>query len=76
MSDPSTGVQPPPEELRGSDDEVHEYVVEQVRDVTRQHKVVFETRFEREDTALRQVFPVTYDIPPDRPETVQTSEGE
>jgi PII-like signaling protein len=67
--------EPPPEPVRSSDDQTHEVVVKQVRDITRGGAVVFETGGGG-DTGWRQVFPLTYDIPVDHPEAIETSEDE
>jgi hypothetical protein len=75
MSYPHEDGQPPPEPPRGSDHQVHEYVVERVRDLDRDAVVVFRAN-EGVDTGWRQVFPVTYDIPPPPAEAVNTAEGE
>jgi hypothetical protein len=68
---PST--EPPPEPVRASGDQAHEQVVRQVRDITRGGAIVFETGG-GSDTGWRQVFPLTYDIPVDHPEAIETSE--
>ena len=74
MSERYGGVQPPPEALRRPGDEVHEHVVERVRDVTSGGRLVIGSG--AGDTGWRQVFPVTYDIPLDHPEAVETAEDE
>lgn len=66
-------IEPPLEPVRSPRDQAHEHVVEQVRDVTQGGTIVFETRT---DTGWRQVFPLTYDIPVDHPEAIETSEDE
>ena len=62
----------PPEPVPGSDEQVHEHVVKRVRDLGREDKIVFHASG-GSDTGWRQVFPLTYDFPPDHPETVQSS---
>jgi hypothetical protein len=69
------GNEPPPEPVRTSGNQAHEQVVKQVRDVTRDGVIVFETGGGG-DTGWRQVFPVTYDIPVDHPEAIVTREPE
>jgi hypothetical protein len=73
MSEPDT--QPPPEPTRRSTDQTQEQVVAQVRDITREGAIVFETGG-GSDTGWRQVFPLTYDIPLDHPEAIETAEDE
>jgi hypothetical protein len=73
MPEPSN--EPPPEPISTSDDQAHEQVVRRVRDITRDGTIVFETGG-GSDTGWRQVFPVTYDIPVDHPEAIETSEDE
>jgi hypothetical protein len=63
---------PPP---RRSEQQVHEYVVDRVRDLDRDGPIVFEAGG-GVDTGLRQIFPVTYDIPAPPAEAVAAAEGE
>ncbi|GAA3093596.1 hypothetical protein [Streptosporangium carneum] len=63
-----------PEATRQPGDKAHEYVVERVRDITREGKVVFETPGGGVDTGLRRLIPVTYDIDLDHPEVRETGE--
>ncbi|MFF4773785.1 hypothetical protein ACFY05_13085 [Microtetraspora fusca] len=71
---PGENNEEPPEIIRGHTEDVHEYVVEQVRDVTRGGKIVLEIGGPRVDTAFRQLFPVTYDIVIEHPEDKTTGE--
>lgn len=73
MSEP--GYEPPPQPVRTTDDQAHEQVLQRVRDVTRDGIIVFATGGGA-DTGWRQVFPVTYDIPLDHPEAIETSEDD
>ena len=75
MSDPSTEGQPPPEPPHTSGEQVHEYVVERVWNLDLNGTIIFETGG-GSDTGLRQIFPVTYDIPLDHPQAVQTAEDD
>jgi hypothetical protein len=75
MSDPHTEGQPPLEPPLASGEQVHEYVVERIPDLDLSGPIVFETGG-GSDTGLRQIFPVTYDIPLDRPDAVQTAEDD
>jgi hypothetical protein len=75
MSQPHESVQPPPEPPHGDGEQVHEYVVKQVRDVGREDKVVFKTG-KGVDTGWRQTFPLTYDIPPPPAEAIDVAEGD
>ncbi|MGW5260468.1 hypothetical protein ACWEQG_05825 [Microbispora sp. NPDC004025] len=63
-----------PEITREPTQNVHEYTVDQVRDVTRQGKVVLESGVQGTDTAFRQLFPTTYDLVLDHPEAKETAE--
>ncbi len=74
MAETNDGVQPP-EAVRESTQQAHEYVVEQVRDITREGKIVLEPG-RGVDTAFRQLFPTTYDLVFDHPEARETAEDE
>ncbi len=63
-----------PEAVERPGGQVHEYVVDQVRDITREKKIVFETPGGKVDTGLRRLFPVTYDIDLDHAEVRETGE--
>lgn len=70
MPEPYESSGRPPEPPSGSDDQVHERVVKRVRDLDEG------TAFRiggGSDTGWRQVFPLTYDFPPDHPEAVQST---
>ncbi|MEV4247384.1 hypothetical protein AB0J63_28705 [Streptosporangium canum] len=73
MSEDREGVRAP-EVVHEPGEQVHEYVVEQVRDVTRGGKIVFEASGGGVDTGLRRLIPVTYDIVLDHPEVRETGE--
>jgi hypothetical protein len=75
MSDPYDSAPPAPERLRGSGEQVHEYVVERVRGLDLGGPIVFATGGGA-DTGWRQVFPVTYDIPAPSPDAVNAAEGD
>lgn len=62
---------PPPEPPAGSGDQVHERVVKRVHDL--KDKIVLSPGG-GSDTGWRQVFPLTYDFPPDHPVAVHTAE--
>ncbi|MBP2706048.1 hypothetical protein JOL79_19755 [Microbispora sp. RL4-1S] len=64
----------PPEIVHQPADDVHEYTVDQVRDVTRQKKIVLYSDTKGVDTAFRQLFPTTYDLTLDHPEGTETGE--
>ncbi len=71
MSEQPDSGQPTP---RGAD-EVHQYTVDHVRDVTREGKIVIEAFPSKgQDTAFRQLFPTTYDLVLDHPEAKETAE--
>ena len=72
MPEPYESSGPPPEPPSGSGDQVHEHVVKRVRDLGREDKIVIQTGG-GSDTGWRQVFPLTYDFPPDHPEAVQST---
>ncbi|MEV0968866.1 hypothetical protein [Microtetraspora glauca] len=72
---PESG-QPPEIVVREPAQDAHEYTVDRVRDVTREGKIVLETGAKGVDTAFRQLFPTTYDLVLDHPETTKTSEDE
>ncbi|MEV8632402.1 hypothetical protein AB0395_12170 [Streptosporangium sp. NPDC051023] len=56
-------------------DQAHEYVVEQVRDITKGGKIVFEAPIGGGvDTGLRRLFPVTYDLDLGHAEVRETGE--
>jgi len=82
MPEPYESSGPPPEPPSGSDDQVHERVVKRVRDLGREGKIVIQagggadTAGGGSDTGWRQVFPLTYDFPPDHPEAVQSSSAD
>ncbi|GAA2858395.1 hypothetical protein GCM10010517_16840 [Streptosporangium fragile] len=63
-----------PEAVHEAGDQVHEYVVDRIRDVTREGKIVFELPGPGVDTGLRRLIPVTYDIVLDHPEVRETGE--
>ncbi|MEV7008149.1 hypothetical protein [Streptosporangium sp. NPDC051022] len=63
-----------PEAVHKPGDQTHEYVVERVRDITREGRIVFETPGGKIDTGLRRLIPVTYDIDLDHPEVTRTGE--
>ncbi|MDP9862476.1 MULTISPECIES: hypothetical protein [Streptosporangium] len=62
------------EAVGGSGEQVHEYVVDRVRDVTRGGKIVFDAPGGGVDTGLRRLIPVTYDVVLDQPEVKETGE--
>jgi hypothetical protein len=66
---------PLPEPLRGPDQQAHEQVVKRVRGLDLDGKIVIESGG-GSDTGWRQVFPLTYDIPLDHPEAVETAEND
>jgi hypothetical protein len=75
VSDPYHSDKPSPDWLLRPEGEVHEYVVDEVRDVTREGKIFFESGGGA-DTGWRQAFPLTYDIPLNYPDPVHTAEDE
>ncbi|MEZ7127010.1 hypothetical protein ACBR40_16895 [Nonomuraea sp. AD125B] len=54
-------------------DQAHEVVVSQVRDITRESKIVIEAGG-GVDTAFRRLFPTTYDVTVHHPEGLETGE--
>lgn len=75
MSDSYSEGQPPPDPPRGSGEQAHEHVVDRVWDLDLDAKIVFEAGG-GSDTGFRQIIPLTYDIPVDHPEAVQTAEDD
>jgi hypothetical protein len=75
MSYPDESGQVPAAPPRRSEEQVHEYVVERVLDLDLDGPIVFSTGGGA-DTGLRQIFPVTYDIPSPPAEAMATAEGE
>jgi hypothetical protein len=72
---PETGQ--PPEIVREPAQDVHEYRVDRIRDVTREGKIVLQQPYTKGmDTAFRQLFPTTYDLVLDHPETKETAEDQ
>jgi hypothetical protein len=69
VSRPYEDEPPPPK----PPDESHERVVTQVPHLEPGDKIVI-SREGGVDTGWRQVFPLTYDIPTDHPEAVETAE--